>query len=166
MAIGGVVIAAQLLAVGCSRTPRDPVGHSVKVHEKPWRNDIAPSASVVQVSGLPEGPRNATVTHGDNVAFLIRNPKAETSVLDQSVQLDTVYYVAEGKCFRIDGIPLGKRPITGLAWCNGRFLQFDRNYQPGFGIHYLVDTKERKVVNTSPFPESVAASQPASKPAK
>jgi len=147
-----------VLLTGCSRdtaSPKeeasspgvlpDPVGHVVPVHEGPWSTELAPDVKVVQVDP-PKTTREQEVRTDYAAAFVIpRSDPAEP-------QIEYVYFERDGKTYRIEGVPLGWRPISDVAWASSRYLVFDRLSQPHHGVHYVVDTVALCLVHVSLFP--------------
>ena len=126
----------------------DTVGHAVDVHATPWSADSRP------MRGLSECPNH----HARNAGK--RSLKDQPWLLSSKMRMwrertikSSVYIVTEGRCFRIDGLPLPQRPFKGSAVGFNGYLIFDRWSQPHYGVHYVVDIKERRVVHAAPFPD-------------
>jgi hypothetical protein len=137
----------------------DPIGHVVDVHEKPWSVEIAPDTRVTQTTPPDKSVREQTVTNVGNEAFVVSNEDPANN------QIEFVYFIAAGRCYRIDGIPLPNRPFSGVAWASPRYLVFDRWSQPHYGIHYIVDIEALSVVNVAPFPDQFYLDQQNQPPA-
>src|SRR6266536_139778 len=67
-----------------------------------------------------------------------------------------IYFVERGtgKVYEVRGLPLPHRPFSDLAWVNNRTLAFDRWSQPHYGIHYVVNVREKKLVRAAAFPDA------------
>lgn len=122
----------------------DPVGHSVDVHALPWAIDLAPDVSVVEVDP-PKPEMREQLTEGENATAYV------VTCSDQ--QIEYVYFSRYDRTYRIEGIPLEHRPISGLVWASPRYLVFDRWSQPHYGMHYVVDTEQLCLVHACPFPD-------------
>lgn len=127
----------------------DPVGHTVNVHARPWNTELAPDARVVEVDEPPKPIQAQVVVCEAHRAFVV--PYEDRPCVDK--QIEYVYFIRSGRCFRVDGLPLPRRSLSSLAWASDRYLTFDRWSQPHYGIHYVVDTQEHRVVNVSAFPD-------------
>lgn len=139
------------LALGlgnCSSLP-DPVGHAVDVNQKPWSTELAPDIKVVAVSVVPNHEKTQLVSRHQNTAFVLINPHPS----DSDLQCQTVYFTHGSHTYRIENVPLEYRPISDLVWASDQYLVFDRWSQPHYGIHYIVDTQNLRVVHVTPFPD-------------
>lgn len=156
---GCAAMIACLALSACSRTPHDPVKHVTKVNKKPWSTDSVPAAAVVEVAAPAEAKRKQVVARGGNVAFVVVNETPAVDPLGRPSQSELIYFIAAGHCYRVDGIPFGDKPVTGLAWCNDRYFEFDRWPQQHYGMHFIVDTRTRQIVHATPFPDATTIAQ-------
>jgi hypothetical protein len=160
-----IILSIVVLLIGCSRdTARskveasspgvlpDPVGHAVPVHTRPWSTELAPNVKVVQAD--PQKTMRQQEVRTDNAAAFVvpRSDPAETPI-------EYVYLERDGKTYRIEGVPLDYRPISGVAWASSRYLVFDRLSQPHHGVHYVVDTVALRVVHVAVFPSEFLLKQ-------
>jgi hypothetical protein len=58
-----------------------------------------------------------------------------------------------GKVYEVRGLPFPHRPFSDLAWISNTTLVFDRWSQPHYGIHYVMNAKDKKLVSASGFPD-------------
>jgi len=122
----------------------DPAGHSIDVHALPWSTDLAPDVDVVEAD--PPKPEMCEQLTGSETAT------AYVAVCSDT-RIEYVYFDQNGKTYRIEGVPLEHRPISGVAWASPRYLVFDRWSQPHYGMHYVVDTEQLCLVHACPFPD-------------
>ena len=130
----------------------DPHGHVVDVHALPWKTELAPEVVILKVSALDKKPHENCVTNQSQtmVAFTIfagRNPP--------DWQGEHVYFqkVGTDERFVILGIPMGHRDFSDLGWVNDRYLVFDRWSSPHYGMHYIFDAVQKKLLLATPFPD-------------
>ena len=148
----GILLALVLLvAAGCAGPLPDPIGHEVDVHAKPWSTELAPDVRLVPLE-LPAGvERKGTVVSPDERlrAYIVEMPRDP----DKQVELVCVERVESGQTFALPGAPLPWRSYSGLAWASDQYLVFDRWSQPHYGMHYVVDVYEMRLVHAAPFPD-------------
>jgi hypothetical protein len=130
----------------------DPHGHVVDVHALPWKTELTPDVLILKVPALDKKPHENCVTNQSQtmVAFTIfagRNPP--------DWQGEHVYFQRLGanERFVILGIPMGQRDFSDLAWVNDRYLVFDRWSSPHYGMHYIFDAVQKKLLLATPFPD-------------
>ena len=130
----------------------DPHGHVVDVHALPWMTELAPDVLILKVPALDKKPHENCVTNQSQtiVAFTIfagRNPP--------DWQGEHVYFQRLGanERFVILGIPMGHRDFSDLVWVNDRYLVFDRWSSPHYGMHYIFDAVQKKLLLATPFPD-------------
>ena len=130
----------------------DPHGHVVDVHTLPWKTELAPEVVILKVPALDKKPHENCVTNQSQtlVAFTIfagRNPP--------DWQGEHVYFqkVGTDERFVILGIPMGHRDFSDLGWVNDRYLVFDRWSSPHYGMHYIFDAVQKKLLLATPFPD-------------
>lgn len=77
-----------------------------------------------------------------------------------------IYFVerATGKVYEVRGLPLSHRPFSNLSFVNNRMLAFDRWSQPHYGVHYVVDVREKRLVIAAAFPDEFYLEQQRPKP--
>ena len=144
----GAAIAGCGGGIGDALLP-DPVGHIVDVHARPWSAEVAPDARIVETTAPVQRLRSDIVMRDTRQAFVVSNEGG--AEVDRQVEF--VYFTSGARCFRIEGLPLPWRPFSDLAWASDRYLVFDRWSQPHYGVHYVVDTIERRVVHVAAFPD-------------
>ena len=55
-------------------------------------------------------------------------------------------YVQRGdQLYRVEGVPMGHRPITGILWRSYYRVQFDRWSNPHFGVRYVIDVQNKRL---------------------
>lgn len=152
----GFCLVTLCLLAGCQakRVPPvkvpDPVGHVVDVNAYPWSTELAPDTHVEAITTLPpEAQREQVTTRGPLVAFVVKNPHLSTS----EDQCEYAYFIVDGQGYRIEGLPLGHRPLSDLRIVTDQYLTFDRWAEPHFGTHYIVDLKAKRVVHACAFPD-------------
>ena len=52
-------------------------------------------------------------------------------------------------------LPLPHRPLSDLVWVMDRYLVFDRWSTPHYGIHYVLDAPEQRLILAVPFADSL-----------
>ncbi len=144
---------APLLA-SCTSTASsipDPHNHVVDVHEKPWSSSDTHNIKLVLVERPPDSKKANIVLNQSKTlrAYVTRKASGEGAGLD----LIWIEYVQSGQTYEIQGIPLPHRPFSDLKWVKDKFLVFDRWSNPHYGMHYVLDTVERKVRLAAPFPD-------------
>ena len=72
---------------------------------------------------------------------------------DESPSFHLYFVESSGKAYEVRGLPLPHRPFSNLVWVNNLTLVFDRWSQPHYGIHYVVNVREKKLVSASAFPD-------------
>lgn len=129
----------------------DPHGHVVDVHEQPWHTTMADDILIMQVPVIDKDPRRNVVVNPNQtmVAFTVKAGGPP------DWQLEHVYFqdLQSKERFVILGVPLPYRRFSDLTWVQDRYLVFDRWSQPHYGIHYVVDALEKKVLLATPFPD-------------
>jgi hypothetical protein len=45
------------------------------------------------------------------------------------------------------------RDFSDLVWVNDRYLVFDRWSSPHYGMHYIFDVTQKKLLLATPFPD-------------
>ena len=129
----------------------DPHHHVVDIHEGPWTSELASDARFVPVPRLPENCRRNVVT---NEAATIRAYVVDRRLPDGVILEDLRFeFLDTGKIFKIEGIALAHRPYSDLVWVESRYLIFDRWSNPHYGMHYVVDAVDKKVILARPFPD-------------
>jgi hypothetical protein len=125
-------------------TLADPHEHVVRLASDPT---LAPEVEIVASEPPPGRAREneATSPNGKWRAFT-------TALLAPP---DRIFFEAAvgGAVFEIRGLPMSHRPFSALAWLDDRHLVFDRWSQPHYGVHYVIDVEERRVVELCPFPD-------------
>jgi hypothetical protein len=117
--------------------------------------DLAQEIEIVEISRLPNQNReNITVNSAQTYqAFTICEFLSE---FDQEQGCQEKIFIEEtiaGKFYQIQGIPLSWRPFTNLAWTEENILSFQRWSNPHYGLHYVVDMNQKKLVDISAFDE-------------
>jgi len=77
-----------------------------------------------------------------------------------------IYFVERvtGRVYEVRGLPLPYRPFSALSWVNNRTLAFDRWSQPHYGVHYVVDVRNKRLVTAAAFPDEFYLEQQRPKP--
>ena len=129
----------------------DPHSHVVDVHEKPWSILGSHDIRLVLVERPPDSEKEKLVLNQSKSlrAYVTRRASGKGVGQDQI----WIEYVQGGQTYEIQGIPLPHRPFSDLKWVADKFLVFDRWSNPHYGIHYVVNAVERKVVLARPFPD-------------
>jgi hypothetical protein len=130
----------------------DPHRHVVQVHEEPWKTDLAPEARFVQMKQPADGRDTTVSPNGRQRAFVHEVP-------DEQGGRICLQETETGKSSELLGIPLPHRPISDLAWIGDTLLTFDRWSQPHYGIHYVIDVKQLKLVLSAPYPDELMLRQ-------
>jgi hypothetical protein len=137
--------------------PPDPVGHAVVVHARPWTTDLCREARIVDIAKPLDGRvvKEATNAKGKLRAYIVEG----AGLPEHQAAIVCIEDIRASKTFAVWGLPLPWRLISGLAWSDERYLQFDRWSQPHHGMHYLVDTASMKLAHATPFPDEFELSQ-------
>lgn len=141
-----------LACAGCmSVSISDPHRHVVDVHEKPWGVELAEHVSIERIPMTEKAVRGNIVTNmaGTQVAYTI---EAQIS-RDKQVEYVCFQNVGGTNAWVLLGMPMPHRPFTDLMWVEDRYLVFDRWSHPHYGMHYVVDSKARKLLLAVPFPD-------------
>jgi hypothetical protein len=126
----------------------DPHNHVVPVHKKPWNVDLAPQAKIALLDTLVKEPRDSVLSPNQRwLAFLFSVPDEWARVATQNMQT--------GKRYQLVGVPLAHRPMSDLVWIDSTLLAFDRWSQPHYGIHYVLDVHQNRLVLAVPFPDEI-----------
>jgi hypothetical protein len=141
-----VVLTARAQSTSEPPSVPDPHRHPVPVHQQPWRNELAPNARFVSIDTALIGHDTTPSPNHRWLAFVCDRPE------DQSARV-CVQEAQTGRQYKLRGIPLPYRPISGLIWLNDTLLTFDRWSQPHYGVHYVVDVRRLCVVLSTPFPD-------------
>lgn len=130
---------------------RDPHGHVVDVHEKPWTARLAPNMRLVKVLPPAESSRRDIILNpsGTIRAYIVEKTWSENFLRDH-MHLD---YLSTGETFEIEGVPMEHRPYSDLVWVGDDLLAFDRWSMPHYGMHYVVDTARKEILVAAPFPD-------------
>jgi hypothetical protein len=131
----------------------DPHHHLVDVHTQPWDVDIAPDGRLVWVDPPPKDRLSDVVVNpaGTVRAYVVEKAWIGDMVRDH-IQIE---YLDSGKVFEIEGLPVEYRLYSDLTWVGDRYLVFDRWSQPHYGLHYVVDVVELKLVLVRGFPDQL-----------
>ena len=148
------ILIVGLLAAGCTSTHIvDPHNHVVDVHTKPFSAANVPNARMVRVDPPPNDRLRNIVT---NQAATMRAYIVDKAWIGESTREHIqIQYLDSGKVFEIEGIPLEYRPFSDLVWVDNRYLVFDRWSQPHYGMHYVVDTLNKKLILSTPFSDQI-----------
>jgi len=110
------------------------------------------SAEMKIVESAPdEGlrPEDITLSPGQAYeAFTTYNP----AMLHRPDQL-FVKELKSGRVYEIQNLPQSHRPFSSLVWINEHTFVFDRWSQPHYGVHYVVNVNQWKLVVASTFPD-------------
>jgi hypothetical protein len=124
----------------------DPHKHVVAVHEKPWKTDLAPEVKMIQLEGTPVDIRDSVISpNGRWLAFVF-------SVQDEWARVG-FQEIRSGKRYQLINLPLAYRPINDIVWIDSTLVTFDRWSQPHYGMHYVVDVQNTRLVLAAPFPD-------------
>jgi hypothetical protein len=147
-----IILVVALVASGCASTHfADPHGHVVDVHAKTWSTSGVPDARLIWVDPPPSDRLRNTVT---NKSETMRAYIVDKAWMGESTREHIqIQYLDSGKVFEIEGLPLEHRPFSDLVWVENRYLIFDRWSQPHYGMHYVVDALEKKLILATPFPD-------------
>ncbi len=126
--------------------PGDPHHHVVPVHQLPWTTELAPDARLVRLGGPTAGADSVPSPDGRWRAFVVDRK-------DEPGGRVCVEAVPGGARYELRGLPLPYRPISALVWLDSTRLAFDRWSQPHYGIHYVLDVRQRRLVLAAPFPD-------------
>ena len=130
----------------------DPHGHVVDVHALPWKTELAPDVVILKVLAFDKKPRENCVTNQSKtmVAFTIF---AGSQPPDWQGEHVYIQKVGTDERFVILGIPKERRDFSDLTWVNDQYLVFDRWSSPHYGMHYIFDTAQKKLLLATPFPD-------------
>jgi hypothetical protein len=126
--------------------PADPHHHPVAVHRAPWTTELAPDARLVHGECPALGSDSVLSPGGRWRAFVIDRDDEPGG----RVCLEAVH---SRQCYELRGLPLPYRPLSALVWLDSVRLAFDRWSQPHYGIHYVVDVGQLRLVLAAPFPD-------------
>ncbi|MDY0274312.1 MAG: hypothetical protein RBR42_02600 [Desulfomicrobium sp.] len=124
----------------------DPHEHDNNVHTQPWEVEEGVDVAIMPIEVLPledDQLKDIVVNESQTMrAFIV------LSEGPPEWQCEYVYFqnLHTDEIFVILGVPMPWRPFSDLVWVQDRYLVFDRWAQPHFGMHYVVDTKEKKLV--------------------
>ncbi len=139
----GTILSAEVLAQTGPKAHRHPKLSEVT-------EQVLPEVTITQVAlDKPSSKENVARSPGGRY-------EAFTSSHDESPSF-RVYFIEKrtGKVYEVRGLPLPHRPFSDLAWTNKWTLIFDRWSQPHYGIHYVVNVREKELVSASTFPDKV-----------
>ena len=150
------IVAGLCLTLTAACQPRRPPAlttvdahrHVVPVHELPWMTDLAPDTRVVPVEGSESGSDSTISPDGRWRAFVVESADEPGG----RIRIETV---SGGQRGELRGVPLPYRPLSTLVWLNDELLAFDRWSQPHYGIHYVLNVRQRRLVLAAPFPDTV-----------
>lgn len=130
----------------------DPHAHVVDVHATPWKTDLAPDVVLLKVPALDKKPHDNCVTNQSRTiaAFTIFAGGHPPDWQGEHVYIQKV---GTDERFVILGIPMEHRDFSDLVWVNDRYLVFDRWSSPHYGMHYVFDTAQKKLLLATPFPD-------------
>jgi len=124
----------------------DPHKHVVAVHEKPWKTDLALEVKMIPLEGTPENIRDSVISpNGRWLAFVFNVQDEWARVGFQEIR--------SGKRYQLINVPLAHRPINDIVWIDSTLVTFDRWSQPHYGMHYVVDVQNTRLVLAAPFPD-------------
>ena len=117
--------------------------------------DLAQEIKVVEVSRLPRQKReNIAVNSAQTYqGFTICEFLSEFDQEEGCQEKIFIEDMISGKFYQIQGIPLSWRPFTNLAWTEDNIFAFERWSNPHYGLHYVVDMNQKKLVDISAFDE-------------
>jgi hypothetical protein len=143
----GLIFALLSVTSAQNRGPlSDPHKHVVAVHEKPWKTDLAPEIKMIPLEGTPEDIRDSVISpDGRWLAFVFSAQDEWARVGFQETR--------SGKRYQIINVPLAHRPINDIVWIDSTLVTFDRWSQPHYGMHYVVDVQNTRLVLAAPFPD-------------
>jgi hypothetical protein len=123
----------------------DPHHHVVDVSQGVFHPQTAADFEVVEVPVEPDLERESVTV----------NPEGTWRAFATFGQTCRIFIeeVETGRTYEMRGVFLPWRPFSDLVWVSNNILVFDVWSQPHYGIHYAVDTRERKLVLASPFPD-------------
>jgi hypothetical protein len=138
----------------------DPHHHPVDVHKgldlskKPWFMSLfvkkEKSRFIIVTKQTQATPENITTTaDGKLQAFCTFGNPCRIFVRDFEQKI----------LYEITGLPLENRPFSDLVWMKDKYLIFDRWSNPHYGMHYVVDVKEKKVLLMTSFPDGFSMAQ-------
>ena len=128
--------------------PVDVHRHVVPVHEVPWTTELAPDTRVVPFEGSMGGSDSTVSPDGRWRALVVESPDEPGG----RIRIETV---SGGQRGELRGVPLPYRPLSALVWLDDELLAFDRWSQPHYGIHYVLNVRQRRLVLAAPFPDTV-----------
>ena len=145
----GLIVVMVIASYAQDRSYRplaDPHRHVVEVHKRPWKTDLAPEVIIAVLEGSVVDTRDSVLSpNGRWLAFVF------------STQLEWARVGLEdtrsGKRYQLVNLPLEYCPINDIVWIDSTHLAFDRWSQPHYGMHYIVDVRNIRLLLAAPFPD-------------
>ncbi|WP_025414782.1 hypothetical protein [Gemmatirosa kalamazoonensis] len=135
---------AHLLAAVCLAQP--PITHR---HPHAERLDVRAEFADVAMA-------DTTLARGTTRDTVVTDPARRYDAFTVSTGQRVRLYVADRRMHRVRevrGIPFDWRPLSDLAWKDGRTLLFDRWSSPHDGVHYVLDVARGRLVAAAGFHE-------------
>jgi len=116
--------------------------------EQEIQQEIQQEIKIVEISLLPNQERDNITVNPEQTyqAFTICQALSDGKGCQEQIFIEDM---TTGKFYQIQGIPLSWRPFTNLAWTDEKYLAFDRWSNPYYGLHYVVDMNQKKLVDIS-----------------
>jgi hypothetical protein len=148
------VYIALLLTVGVSSNAQnragkllpDPHHHVLLLEVDSGGTDLASDVKILPMSGPARDSRDSLLSPNGYWRAFIFSAQGEWARLSFE---DT----RTGKRCQVVGLPLPHRPISDLIWIDSTLLAFDRWSQPHYGMHYVLDVQQARLILAAPFPD-------------
>lgn len=130
-----------------SPTFDDPHNHVIDINQTSLPAQTIAEYTVVEVTVDPSMLReNVTLNQSGTFKAFTTHTDAFHIYVENTV---------DGTIVEIQGFPSLWRPLSDLVWLTDDVLVFDRWSNPHYGVHYVVDIRERRLLAASPFPDQV-----------
>jgi hypothetical protein len=124
----------------------DPHHHVIPLEVESWGTELASDFKILPLSGPAAESRDSILSpNGQWLAFIF-------SAQDEWDRL-SLEDTRSGKRYQVVGLPLPYRPISSLIWIDSTLLTFDRWSQPHYGMHYVLDAQQARLILAAPFPD-------------
>ena len=125
----------------------DPHYHVVDVNQTSLPLQALAEFEIVEVTINPSiMQKNVTLNHNGTFKAFTTHEVTFNIFVKNTVE-DTIV--------EIRGFPSPWRPFSDLIWLTDEVLVFDRWSNPHYGIHYVVNIRERKLLVAAPFPDQM-----------
>lgn len=132
-------------------TLTDPHHHVVNVNQINLPSEAIAEFRITDVAMAPDVIReNITVNHSETYRVFTTHETAFSIFVED---------IKEGTIMEIQGFPSLWRPFSDFFWLTDDILVFDRWSSPHYGIHYVVDVRERKLIAAAAFPDQMPLSE-------